>query len=63
MNNKFSIQDLKNSLFEGNCLEIMKQFPDESIDMVLCDLPYGTTQNKWDEIIDFDLLWKEIIEL
>lgn len=59
MNNKFSIQDLKNSLFEGNCLEIMKQFPDESIDMVLCDLPYGTTQNKWDEIIDFDLLWKE----
>lgn len=54
-----SIQDIQNTLFEGDCLEIMKQFPDHSIDMVLCDLPYGTTQNKWDTVINFDDLWKQ----
>lgn len=54
-----SIQDIQNTLFEGDCLEIMKQFPDGSIDMVLCDLPYGTTQNKWDTIINFDDLWQQ----
>ena len=54
-----SIQDIQNTLFEGDCLEIMKQFPDNSIDMVLCDLPYGTTQNKWDTIINFDDLWQQ----
>lgn len=37
----------------------MKQLPDKSIDMVLCDLPYGTTQNKWDSIIPLDELWKQ----
>ena len=59
MNKNFSIQDMQNTLFEGDCLEIMKRFPDNSVDMVLCDLPYGTTQNKWDSVIDLDLLWKE----
>ena len=54
-----SIQDIQNTLFEGDCLEIMKQFPDNSIDMVLCDLPYGTTQNKWDTVINFDALWPQ----
>ena len=54
-----TIQDIQNTLFEGDCLEIMKQFPDNSIDMVLCDLPYGTTQNKWDSIINFDDLWQQ----
>ena len=44
-------------LFEGDCLEVMKQIPDASVDMVLCDLPYGTTECKWDAIIPFDLLW------
>lgn len=43
----------------GDCLEVMKDIPDKSIDMILCDLPYGTTQNKWDIIIDFDLLWNK----
>jgi site-specific DNA-methyltransferase (adenine-specific) len=38
----------------------MKQIPDGSIDMVLCDLPYGTTQNKWDNIIPFDLMWEQL---
>lgn len=44
-------------LYQGDCLEEMKNIPDKSIDMILCDLPYGTTRNKWDTIIDLDLLW------
>ena len=46
-------------LMQGDCLELMKDIPDKSIDMILCDLPYGTTQNKWDSVIPFDILWKE----
>lgn len=46
-------------LFQGDCLEIMKQIPDKSVDMVLCDLPYGQSFSKWDSIIDFDILWKQ----
>lgn len=48
-----------NKVIEGDCLDIMKSFSDASIDMVLSDLPYGTTQNKWDVIIDLDELWKQ----
>ena len=44
-------------LYCGDCLEVMKDIPDKSIDMILCDLPYGTTQNKWDSILPLDLLW------
>lgn len=47
------------AVFHGDCLEIMKNIPDGSIDMILCDLPYGTTQNKWDSIIDLPKLWSE----
>ena len=43
----------------GDCLEIMKDIPDKSIDMILCDLPYGTTRNKWDSIIPLDKLWEQ----
>lgn len=43
----------------GDCLEIMRTLPDKSIDLVLCDLPYGTTQNKWDSCIDLGNLWFE----
>lgn len=43
----------------GDCLELMKDIPDGSVDMVLCDLPYGTTQNKWDTVIPFEPLWRE----
>lgn len=46
-------------LYRGDCLEVMKQIPDKSIDMILCDLPYGTTVCKWDCIIPFDKLWKQ----
>lgn len=41
----------KNRTYMGDCLDIMSKFPNNSVDMVLCDLPYGTTQNKWDSII------------
>ena len=45
------------NLFQGDCLEVMKTLPFNSVDLVLCDLPYGTTQNKWDAVIPFDALW------
>lgn len=47
-----------NTVIEGDCLEVMTGFPDHSIDLVLCDLPYGTTINPWDIPIDFDQLWQ-----
>ena len=43
----------------GDCLEVMKDIPDKSIDMILCDLPYGTTKCKWDVIIPFEQLWEQ----
>jgi len=43
----------------GDCLEIMKEIPSKSIDAIICDLPYGTTQCKWDSVIDFEPLWKQ----
>lgn len=46
-------------LYKGDCLEVMKDIPDKSIDMILCDLPYGTTTCKWDVIISFDKLWEQ----
>lgn len=46
-------------LRHGDCLELMKDIPDKSIDMILCDLPYGTTACKWDVIIPFEPLWEQ----
>lgn len=43
----------------GNCLELMYEIPDASIDMILCDLPYGVTKNKWDSVIPLDKLWEQ----
>lgn len=48
-----------NKIHQGDCLELMKEIPDKSVDMVLCDLPYGTTKNKWDTVIDLNLLWEQ----
>ncbi len=48
-----------NNIIEGDSLEIMSEIPDDSIDMLLVDLPYGTTQNKWDSVIPLNELWKE----
>lgn len=47
------------TVFNGDCLDLMKQIPDGSVDMVLCDLPYGTTACKWDSVIPFEPLWRE----
>ena len=49
----------KIDLRHGDCLELMKDIPDNSIDMILCDLPYGTTACNWDIIIPFDKLWEQ----
>jgi site-specific DNA-methyltransferase (adenine-specific) len=48
-----------NRIYQRDCLEGMRDIPDKSIDMILCDLPYGTTQNKWDSIIPLDELWAQ----
>jgi len=52
-----SIGNFSNKVIEGDCLEIMNELPSKSIDMILCDLPYGTTQNRWDSVIPLNQLW------
>lgn len=51
--------DYIDRVIQGDCLQVMPSIPDKSIDMILCDLPYGTTACKWDTIIPFEPLWKE----
>jgi site-specific DNA-methyltransferase (adenine-specific) len=46
-------------LYQGDCLEVMKAIPNQSIDLILCDLPYGTTSCHWDSVIDLPSLWGE----
>ena len=48
------------TLYQGDCLEVMKDIPDNSVDCIICDLPYGTTVCKWDKIISFTDMWKEL---
>lgn len=48
-----------NKTYLGDCLEVMKLIPNASVDMILCDLPYGVTKNKWDSVIDLRTLWAE----
>jgi len=48
-----------NQVYQGDCLEVMPLIPDKSVDMILCDLPYGTTNCKWDVIIPFEPLWAQ----
>lgn len=50
---------LLNKVTQGDCLEVMSKIPDKSVDMILCDLPYGTTSCKWDAIIPFGPLWEQ----
>jgi len=50
---------VKQQLLQGDCLELMKDITDKSVDMILCDLSYGTTTCKWDTIIPFDKLWEQ----
>ena len=58
-----SAEELSDRIFQGDCLEILPSFPAASIDMILCDLPYGTTQNKWDSVIPLDSLWAEYMRV
>ena len=48
-----------NNIYLGDCLEVMQDIKDKSIDMILCDLPYGTTRCKWDSRIDLEKLWQQ----
>jgi len=53
------MKEFINKVILGDCLEIMSLLPDKSIDMILCDLPYGvSSRNSWDNIIPFDILWE-----
>ena len=49
----------KTKLYNGDCMEILQEIPPGSVDLVLCDLPYGTTDCKWDKVLPMDRLWKE----
>ena len=44
---------------QGDCLELMQELPDQSVHMILCDLPYGVTKNVWDKQIPLDKLWMQ----
>jgi len=48
-----------NKIYQGDCLELMKEIEDKSVDLILCDLPYGVTQNEADEVIDLPKLWEQ----
>lgn len=50
---------IKNQILQGNCIDLMKNIDDSSIDLILCDLPYGVTQNEWDKPIDILELWTQ----
>ena len=54
-----SVSNENVNLFCGDCLEVMNNIPDKSVDMILCDLPYGTTNCKWDIVIPFGPLWEQ----
>lgn len=58
-----NIQEFVNRVIEDDCLNVMPNIPDKSVDMILCDLPYGTTQNKWDSVIDLDKLWQQYMRI
>jgi site-specific DNA-methyltransferase (adenine-specific) len=49
----------KNSIIMADCFDVMIHIPDNSVDMILCDLPYGITKNSWDSVLPLDDLWKE----
>lgn len=48
---------MKQEIWNGCCLELMKNIPDKSVDLIVCDPPYGTTSVKWDECLNFDKMW------
>ena len=63
ISSKADLDSLLNRVFEADCLEKMKDVPDKSIDMILCDLPYGMTQNAWDSYIPLTPLWEQYLRI
>lgn len=63
INKEDLLYPMLNNLFEEDCLECMKRIPNGMIDMILCDLPYGITQNKWDSYIPLNLLWEQYLRI
>ena len=57
--NELEIKTNNYSIYHGDCLEVMKDIPDNSIDMILCDLPYQITGMKWDKVIPFNKMWEQ----
>ena len=57
-NPNFKIQP--NTIIQGDCLDVMKYLPDNSVDMVLADVPYGTTACGWDSIIPLEPMWEQL---
>ena len=53
------IDKITNEIFFGDCIDLLKKIPDNTINMILCDLPYGTTQCKWDSVLPMEELWTE----
>ena len=54
---------MESKIINGECINEMSKIPDGTIDMILCDLPYGTTQCKWDTIIPFNDLWEQYVRI
>lgn len=52
-----------NKIYQGDCLELMKQIEDKSVDLILCDLPYGVTENQWDNCLPIDKLFNEYLRI
>ena len=55
---KYRVHEQDMNLWLGDCIDLMKHIPTDSVDMVFCDLPYGTTQNNWDNVIPWEPLWE-----
>jgi site-specific DNA-methyltransferase (adenine-specific) len=53
----------QNTVYLGDCLELMSEIPDKSIDLILCDLPYGSISCHWDIVIPFDKLWGQYLRI
>ena len=61
--NEDKIEDFVNTVIEADCLRVLPRIPSHSVDMILCDLPYGTTQNKWDSVINLNRLWTQYMRI
>lgn len=53
----------RSTFYLGDCLEVLPLLPSESIDLIYCDLPFGTTQCSWDNVIDFEKMWQQVKRL